>query len=133
VIAPERDDPLEAEDVRPLGLRDVPYPREEFLRIELAADERDRRHRRIVPVVVMVVMVMAVLVIVIVVVVVIMVVIVFLEEFGIEREDAIEVERPAIKHAVERDGAALRAMDRGVRVDLADDLFDLGEFLRRDE
>jgi hypothetical protein len=38
----------------------------------------------------------------------------------LDRQDAVEVEGAAVEHLVERDGAALGAVDGGQRVDLAD-------------
>ena len=103
----------------PCVLRHLLDPREELLRVERADAQRHAGDARRLDVVVMVVMVVVVIMIVVV-MVVIMIVVVSVEELRIERQDAVEIEGAAIEHAVERNRAALGAVDGRVRIDGAD-------------
>ena len=112
----EGEDALEAEDVGSEGLGELLDPREEELGIERRPAQRDAGDRRIMDVVVMrMLVVVIVAIVVMVVLVMVMVVIVTVEEVRIERQDAVEIEGAAVEHAIERDGAALGAVDDGVR------------------
>src|SRR5690606_26560464 len=74
-VVPEGDDALEAQDVRAFDLRDLLDPREELLRIHLAAAQRYGLHRHImyrgcvvVPVMVMMVVIVPVMMVVMIVI-----------------------------------------------------------------
>ena len=130
-IVLQRDDALAAQDVRALGLHQVLDEGEELVRIErLVGRDRDRLHLLVVIVLQPAVrMRMAVIVpmIMVMIVIVIVVMIVGLEERRLDVEDALEIERVAVQHLVERDLRALRAVQLGIGIDAADARLDLAQ------
>ena len=138
VIVGEGQDALRAQDLLALAGDEVLQPRHEFGRIErLVGAQRQRLHLLVVVVLqpamavaVIVVMIMAVMMIV---VMVMIVIVAGLEEFRLDFEDAVEIERAALQHVRQRHLAALGAVQLGVGVDAADARLDLGEFGLGDE
>ncbi len=61
--------------------------------------------------------------------VIMVVVVLAVEELRVEGEDALEVEGAAVEHLVERDGAALGAVDDRLRVDRPDAPLDRRQFV----
>ena len=91
--------------------------------------QRQRLHVLVVIVLqaVAVIMVMIVIVAVMMVVIVMIVIVAGLEEVRLDLQDAVEIEGAAVQHVVERDLAALGAMQLGIGVDGADARLDLGK------
>ena len=136
VVAGEGEDALGAQDLLPLGGDEVLQPRHEFGRIErLVRSQRQRLHLLVV-IVLQPAMAVAVIVVMAVVMIVVMVMIMIVadfEEFRLDLEDAIEIERAALQHVRQRHLAALGAMQFGIGVDAADPRLDFGEFRLGDE
>src|SRR5215813_3736042 len=109
VVVLERQDPLAAQNVRPLDLHELLHPRKELVGVErLVGLERDRLHLFVVIVfqtaVVMVRMIMPMIMIV---VMMMVTVTVAAEEFRLDLHDAVEVEGIAPEHLRQGDLAAL--------------------------
>ena len=64
-------------------------------------------------------------------IVMIVVMIVPVQEFRVVHQDALQVERAAVQHLVERNGGAVGVMDGGMRIDGAHGGFDKAQLVRR--
>ena len=123
----EGQDAFRAQDVRPLALHQIVDPGHELVGIDIAVDaDRDRLHVLVVKVLQAVIVVVMMIVI-----VVVMVMLVGGEEFGLDLQDAVEIEGIAAEHVGERHLAARRLVQLGIGVDGADARLDLAEFGRR--
>jgi len=114
-IVLERQDALAAQDAWPLRLHEVLHPGKELVRIERRVDlERHRLHLLVVIVLQAATVMMAVLMVVMVIMtvsvimtVVVIVVVAVVEKFGLDLQDAVEVEGIAPQNLRQRDLAAL--------------------------
>ena len=107
----EGDNPLAAQDVRPLNLGQLGNPGQEFLRIHLTIERNgDRLH-----------------------LLVMMMVMAFLQEIGLKRDDAFEIEGVALQNLRDLDIAFRRVVQPGIGVDGADARLDIGKLAIADE
>ena len=129
-IALHRHDALAAQDIRALLLGQAVDPGHELCRIDIALEPH--RHRLHVLVMIVLEAMMMMLAVVMMVVVVMIMVMVFIadQKFGLDVEDAVEIEGAPLEHVGERDVAFLRPMQRRVRVDGPNARLDLAQFGR---
>src|SRR5262245_36213468 len=140
ILALDREHALRAQDVGALLLQHAADPHPEAVGVHRAVEHAgDRGDAVVVDVVVMVVVVIVVMVVIMIVVVVIMLMVMIvvvpalLQELGLDREDALQIERAAVEDLVERDPALLGAVDARVAVDPPDLGLDLRQLLGRHE
>ena len=126
VLALERQNPLGAQDAWPLALHDEIDPRHEARRIDFAVDqEREGLHLLVV------IMLQAVIMpVVMSMIVPVMIVVVDLQKRGLDFQNAVEIERVAAEHRIQRHGAAAGLVQFGVRVDGADARLHFAQFFR---